>query len=211
MDAAANPFPRVFCIGRNYAAHAREMKSEIPESPVVFTKPSTSIVRPGRIVQYPKHGSSLHHEAEVVVQIGRAGQAHSREDAQAFVGGVGLGLDLTLRDVQADLKQKGLPWEKSKAFDQSALLSEVTAYSKELDLHDIDFSCRVNGDLRQEGNTVDMLFDVERLIVEVSAIWSLLPGDLMYTGTPEGVGPLEVGDRVTVESGILGTWSWEIG
>jgi len=202
--------PRVFCIGRNYVEHAREMKSELPTAPVIFLKPASCLVPVGQAVHFPRHGRELHHEAELVVRIGRAGRDVPKSEALSLVDGVTLGLDLTMRDVQAELKQKGLPWEKAKAFDESAPIGAFTAYGPSLDLHDVVFTCRVNGEVRQEGRTRDMIFDVETLIAEVSGIWALRPGDLIYTGTPAGVGPLAVGDRVAVASEKLGGFSWEI-
>jgi len=201
---------RVFCIGQNYAEHVKEMKGEVPNSPVIFCKPPTSLVAPREEIHFPKHGQELHHEVEIVVLIGKGGRAETAEEASLFIAGLTLGLDLTLRDLQGSLRQKGLPWEIAKSFDQSAPIGSFVPHEKLSDLGDIEFSCRVNGQIRQESNTSDMIFPIERLIVEVSRIWELRPGDLIFTGTPSGVGPLRVGDCVTIESPTLGSFSWKI-
>jgi len=201
---------RVFCIGQNYAEHVREMKGEIPKVPVVFCKPPTSLVAPGEEIRFPKHGQELHHEVEIVVLIGKEGRAETAEEAAPFIAGLTLGLDLTLRDLQRSLRQKGLPWEIAKGFDQSAPIGSFVPREKVFDLSNIEFRCRVNGQIRQQSNTKDMIFPIGRLIVEVSRIWELTPGDLIFTGTPSGVGPLRIGDCVEIESPNLGSFSWEI-
>ncbi len=201
---------RVFCIGQNYAEHVKEMKGEISKRPVIFCKPPTSLVAPGESIQFPKHGDELHHEVEVVVLIGKEGRAETAEEASLFIAALALGLDLTLRDLQRSLRQKGLPWEIAKGFDQSAPIGSFVARDEIPDLSNIDFGCRVNGQIRQQSNTQDMIFPIGRLILEVSRIWELRPGDLIFTGTPSGVGPLRIGDGVEIESPALGTFSWEI-
>jgi 2-keto-4-pentenoate hydratase/2-oxohepta-3-ene-1,7-dioic acid hydratase in catechol pathway len=201
---------RLFCIGKNYAKHIREMGDKDPGSPVIFMKPATSLVPAGQPIVFPRHGRVLHHEAEVVVLIGREGRPETPAKALEFVRGVSLGLDLTLRDLQSDLKSKGLPWEISKAFDQSAPIGSFVASTESLELDDIAFTCRVNGELRQEGNTRDMILSITSLVMEVGRIWQLMPGDLIYTGTPSGVGPLRPGDTVTIESEAVGSFSWAI-
>ena len=128
----------------------------------------------------------------------------------SFISSITLGLDLTLRDVQKDLKQKGLPWEIAKAFDQSAPIGNFIPYDGSLDLNNISFGCKVNGTQRQRGNTGDMIFGMGELLVELSRIWVLYPGDLIYTGTPSGVGPLKIGDSIEIESDPIGSFSWSI-
>jgi 2-keto-4-pentenoate hydratase/2-oxohepta-3-ene-1,7-dioic acid hydratase in catechol pathway len=201
---------RVFCIGQNYAEHVKEMKGEIPKRPVIFCKPPTSLVAPGERIQFPKHGDELHHEVEVVVLIGKEGRAETVEEASSFIAGLTLGLDLTLRDLQRGLREKGLPWEIAKGFEQSAPVGSLTPFEKLRNLSDIEFGLRVNGEVRQHSNTSDLIFPIERVVVEISKIWKLLPGDLIFTGTPSGVGPLRVGDGVEIESPTLGSFSWEI-
>lgn len=210
MPGSATSSRRIFCIGRNYAEHAAELANPLPAAPVIFMKPPSCLVSPGEPVHFPRHGRELHHEVELVVEIGRAGRVSEPEQALSYVGGISLGLDLTLRDVQQQLKQKGLPWEAAKAFDQSAPTGEFVDYRASIDLRDIAFQCSVNGALRQAGNSRDMLFPVDRLLVELSRIWTLQPGDLLFTGTPAGVGPLSVGDRVEIASELTGAFAWSI-
>ena len=201
---------RIFCIGRNYVEHARELNNPVPEAPVVFMKPPTCLVKPGEPVHFPSHGRDLHHEAELVVRIGREGRARTGQEACSFVQGLAVGLDLTLRDVQTELKRKGMPWERAKAFDQSAPMGEVVPWDGSFDLDRVRFTCTVNNTVRQTGNSGDMIFNVDSIILALSSVWTLKPGDLIFTGTPAGVGPLAVGDTITVESPQLGTYSWDI-
>jgi 2-keto-4-pentenoate hydratase/2-oxohepta-3-ene-1,7-dioic acid hydratase in catechol pathway len=200
---------RVFCIGKNYDEHIKELGGEIPEEPVVFMKPVASIVAPGETLYRPGYGNLLHHEVEVVLLIGRQGRDIPVASALSFIAGVTLGLDLTLRDVQARLKKAGLPWELSKSFEHSAPLGHFTAYDPgSIDLENLSFTCSVNGELRQQGNTRDMLFSVKSLIHTLSRWWTLRPGDIIFTGTPAGVGPLKAGDRVEIDSPDMGPFSW---
>jgi fumarylpyruvate hydrolase len=200
---------RIFCIGKNYGEHIRELGGKTPEEPVVFMKPVSSIVVPGESLFIPRHGNLLHHEVEVVLSISREGQDIPQANALSFIAGVSLGLDLTLRDVQVRLKKSGLPWELSKSFEQSAPLGLFKAYDPDsIDLENLSFTCSVNGELRQEGNTRDMLFPIKSLIHTLSGWWMLRPGDIIFTGTPAGVGPLKAGDRVDIESSAIGQFSW---
>ncbi len=213
---------RIFCIGRNYALHIKELNNATPESPVVFMKPLSSIVPEGEKIPYPKHGKQLEYEAELVVKIGKAGVPISLEDAKTFISGFTLGLDLTLRDLQNTLKNKGLPWEIAKAFDGSATLGawtnikdigdtiNVGADINRIDWQNISFQCYINHELRQEGHINDMIFSIPELILYLGQIWSLLPGDMIYTGTPAGVGVLNVGDCVELKSPQLGEFTWEV-
>ena len=207
-DRSFNP-QRIFCIGKNYDEHIKELGGQTPEEPVVFMKPVSSIVVPGETLCMPRHGKLLHHEVEVVLLIGKEGRDVS--DALSYIAGVTAGLDLTLRDVQGRLKKAGLPWELSKSFEQSAPLGDFKAYDANvIDLENLSFSCSVNGDLRQQGNTCDMLFPIRSLIYTLSRWWTLQPGDIIYTGTPSGVGSLESGDRVDIESPVTGSFSWTL-
>jgi 2-keto-4-pentenoate hydratase/2-oxohepta-3-ene-1,7-dioic acid hydratase in catechol pathway len=202
--------PRIFCIGRNYAEHVREFNNPMPKKPVIFMKPYSCLVLPGETIRFPSHGKELHHETEVVVAIGREVKPLTENDAEAFIQSLTLGLDLTLRDVQREMKTKGLPWELAKSFDQSAPLGEMVPYREPLRFDAIQFACYVNGDKRQEGRTWDMIFPIPRLIMEVAGVWVLRPGDLIFTGTPAGIGPLQPGDRVEISSPQLGSWSWAV-
>lgn len=201
---------RVFCIGRNYVEHVRELSNILPTKPVVFIKPASCLVAPGEDIHFPKHGNELHHEVEIVVKIGRERKAQTEEEALSFISALTVGLDLTLRDVQGELKKKGLPWEIAKAFEQSAPVGDFIPYDRSLDLKKISFGCKVNGVERQRGNTGKMIFSIERLLVELSKIWVLHPGDLVYTGTPSGVGPLKIGDSIEVYSDPIGSFSWSL-
>ena len=201
---------RIFCIGKNYAEHVKELGGSAPGQPVVFMKPVSCLVPPGETIQMPVHGNLLHHEVEVVVLIGTAGKNIPESTAASHIAGLTLGLDLTLRDVQADMKKKGWPWEIAKAFDQSAPMGTLTAYDGTLPLDKIPFQCSVNGVMRQTGNTGEMMFAIPTLIHYLSSIWELKEGDLIYTGTPSGVGPLQSGDRVTLLSDLLGTFEWSL-
>ena len=202
---------RIFCIGKNYDEHVKELGGKTPEEPVVFMKPVSSIVAPGESLFMPRHGNLLHHEVEVVLLIGREGQDIPQANALSFIAGVSLGLDLTLRDIQVQLKKAGLPWELSKSFEQSAPLGLLKAYHPgSIDLENLSFTCSVNGELRQQGNTRDMLFPIKSLIHMLSGWWTLRPGDIVFTGTPSGVGPLKAGDRVDIESPGTGLFSWTL-
>jgi 2-keto-4-pentenoate hydratase/2-oxohepta-3-ene-1,7-dioic acid hydratase in catechol pathway len=201
---------RVFCIGRNYMEHVHEMANAAPDKPVVFIKPTSCLVRPGEDIHFPKHGKELHHEVEIVVRVGQERNPQTERDALSLVSHITVGLDLTLRDLQQELKKKGLPWEIAKAFEQSAPIGEFVPYDGSLDLNNISFGCKVNGIQKQKGNTGEMIFSIPRLLVELSKIWVLRPGDLIYTGTPSGVGPLEIGDSIEVESDPIGSFSWSI-
>jgi 2-keto-4-pentenoate hydratase/2-oxohepta-3-ene-1,7-dioic acid hydratase in catechol pathway len=201
---------RIFCIGRNYVEHVRELDNPMPARPVIFMKPFSSLVKPGEEIRFPSHGKELHHEAEVVVGIGRAGRPSTEAEAETFIHSLTLGLDLTLRDIQREMKAKGLPWELAKSFDQSAPIGDMVPYREPLRFDAIQFACSVNGEKRQEGKTSDMIFPIPRLIMEVGEVWALRPGDLIFTGTPAGIGPLKPGDRVEISSPQLGEWSWSI-
>lgn len=201
---------RVFCIGRNYAEHVKEMGAPKPAEPVMFMKPATSLVLERQPLALPQGEGSVHHEMELVVAIGREGRDIAREEALDHIAGVTLGIDLTLRDLQSKLKQAGQPWERAKSFDGSAPVGKFTAWSGRTDIQNIEMRCTVNGVLRQQGNTRDMLFPVAEIIAFLSSHWRLLPGDLIFTGTPAGVGPLASGDRITIESPQIGGFSWNV-
>ena len=206
---------RIFCIGKNYEEHIRELgDTDIPlpsksgERPVVFMKPVTSIVSLGELIHIPTHGSILNHEVEVVILLNSGGKNILLDEALSHVAGVTLGLDLTLRDVQAEMKKTGHPWELSKSFDQSSPLGLMRSYDGSFDLFDISFACFVNGKKRQEGNTRDMIFTIPRIISFLSTVWKLMSGDLIYTGTPSGVGVIGAHDEIVLDSPTLGRFTW---
>ena len=188
---------KIICIGRNYAQHAKELGNEIPDEPVVFLKPETALIPRGHPFYYPAHSQDVHFEVELVVRIEKVGKHIEERFAHRYYSSIGLGLDFTARDIQQECKAKGLPWEKAKAWDHSAPLSEEFIPLEELkDVTDIPFSLTQNGIMVQEGNSKDMLFSIDRLIQEVSKYFTLKIGDLIYTGTPAGVGPISVGDEL---------------
>lgn len=199
---------RIFCIGRNYAEHVRELGNAPDDSCVVFMKPASCIVPVGEPIRLPQGRGSVHHEAEFVLMLTGGGPDIPAEHALENVAAITLGLDLTLRDLQNELKKKGAPWELAKAFDNAAPLGDWRPYQDQ-DLQAVEFRCLVNGQLRQQGCTADMLFPVPRLIHILSRTWSLEPGDIVYTGTPAGVGPLKPGDRIALEATGIGRFEWD--
>jgi len=187
---------KIFCVGRNYAEHAREMKAELPEVPVFFLKPATAVVGDGGITIRPKICNELHHEVEMTVLIGAGGRNISREAAISHVAGYGVGLDMTLRDIQGEAKNRGLPWTLSKGFDTSAPISEFVQATTIPNPHDLEVSLTVNGTRRQHASTRNLIFQVDYLISYLSQFFTLERGDILFTGTPEGVAATVPGDRL---------------
>lgn len=185
---------KIICIGRNYANHAKEMNAEIPKEPIFFMKPDTALLRDS-IFYFPDFTSDLHYEIELVLKISKHGKHIAKEHASKYYQEIGLGIDFTARDIQLECKAKGLPWEKAKGFDSSAVISN-TFISKEKMGENISFSLEKNGAIVQSGNTKDLLFSFDDLISHVSKYITLKTGDLIYTGTPEGVGPVIIGDEL---------------
>ncbi len=184
---------KIICIGRNYAEHAKELNNPVPGKPVVFMKPATSLLVNDKPFYYPEFSKEIHHEIEVVLRICKNGRHVQREFASAYYDQIALGIDFTARDVQDELKKKGHPWEIAKAFDDSAVLSPFVPIDQ-VDPKTIRFELRKNGQAVQQGNTSDLLFPFEDIIVHVSQYFKLQVGDLIYTGTPAGVGPVQIGD-----------------
>ncbi|MBI4546459.1 MAG: fumarylacetoacetate hydrolase family protein [Ignavibacteriae bacterium] len=193
---------KILCLGRNYVEHAQEMQSEIPNVPIVFIKPSTAIINSDEDIIIPKISQQLHHEVELIVAIAKEGKNISSEQALEYVLGYGVGLDMTLRDIQTEAKKKGLPWSVAKGFDTSAPISDIIAASKIKNPQDLRFRCKVNGTVRQETTTSKMIFPIEKIIEYLSSIFTLEPGDLIFTGTPEGAG--EVKTRDIIEAELVG-------
>ncbi|MDI3324676.1 fumarylacetoacetate hydrolase family protein [Pontibacterium granulatum] len=193
------PLGKVVCVGRNYADHAAELNNPIPTEPMLFIKPASSVVPMEQPFVVPQGLGSVHFETEMSILIGERLQHADLSAAKAAIAGVGLGLDLTLRDVQDKLKAKGHPWEKAKAFDGACPLSAFVKPDLVADLQDQQIRLRVNGELRQDGNSSHMLNQVLPLISYISAYFTLEPGDVVLTGTPAGVGPVEPGDQLQVE------------
>ena len=183
---------KIICIGRNYAKHAEELNNPIPQEPVVFLKPDTAVLLKKHPFFIPEHSNNVHHEIELVVKINRLGKHIETRFAHKYYNEIALGIDFTARDVQDDCKKKGLPWEKAKAFDGSAAVSNFFSLeSLKKEINNIDFYLDINGKKVQEGNTKQMLFSVDQLISHVSKYFTLKTGDLLFTGTPAGVGPVQ--------------------
>ncbi|MEW6470492.1 MAG: fumarylacetoacetate hydrolase family protein [Bacteroidota bacterium] len=188
---------KIICIGRNYAEHAKEMKSAIPAEPVFFMKPDTALIKDNQPFFIPDFSRELHHEVEIVLRISKPGKHIAEEFAHKYFDGIGIGIDFTARDLQAQCKEKGLPWEKAKAFDGSAPVSAFMPKSGFSDLRNLDFRLDINGKTVQKGNTRNLLFSFDKLIAYVSTFVTLKTGDLIFTGTPEGVGPVKAGDTLS--------------
>nr|WP_319397787.1 fumarylacetoacetate hydrolase family protein [uncultured Carboxylicivirga sp.] len=192
---------KILCIGRNYVDHIKELNNQMPTEPVIFAKPDSALLLKNRPFFIPDFAQEFHHEVEVVIKINRIGKNIAPEFANRYYEEVGLGIDFTARDLQSKLKEKGLPWEKAKAFDGSAVLSEFVPKSKFEDIQNIDFKLDVNGETRQQGNTSLMIHPIDEIIAHVSQYFTLKIGDLIYTGTPAGVGQVKINDRL---QGYLG-------
>jgi fumarylpyruvate hydrolase len=190
------PVHRVYCVGRNYAAHAREMGGDpAREAPFFFCKPADAVTQSGTVA-YPPRTADLHHEVELVVAIGRAGQGIAVAQALEYVFGYAVGVDLTRRDLQAGAKAAGRPWDTAKGFDQSAPMSDLHPAAAIGHPAAGRIALRVGGDLRQSGDLREMIWSVPEVLAELSTYFELRPGDLVFTGTPEGVAPLQPGERV---------------
>ena len=187
---------KIVCLGSNYAEHAKEMKTEVPRAPVVFLKPGTALLHDGEDVVLPPFSSELHHEVEMVIVIGKEGKNVPIRAAYEYVAGYAVGLDMTLRDVQDQAKKKGLPWSVAKGFDTSAPVSAILRKELIDDPHNLDISLKVNGQIRQHSNTSKMVFRVHDAVSYLSGVFTLEPGDLIFTGTPEGVGRVVPGDML---------------
>ena len=187
---------KILCIGRNYAAHAAEMGSEVPSQPLVFLKPTTALIPDGGEIVLPPQSQDVHHELELVAVIGEGGKNIAEDGALAHVAAYALGLDLTARDVQAEAKKKGHPWSVAKGFDTFAPLGPLVNAASLGDPQALDITLTIDGETRQHGRTDRMLFPVARLVSYLSEVFTLEPGDLVYTGTPEGVGPVAPGQTL---------------
>lgn len=187
---------KIFGIGHNYKKHIEELGSTYPSEPVVFSKPDTALLRNNDSFYIPNFTDNVHHEVEVVVKICKVGKNISPEFAPIYYDEIGLGIDFTARDIQQKFKEKGLPWDLAKGFNGSAPISKLVPLSSINDIQNIDFKLDINGETRQFGNTSDMIFKINELIVFLSKYFTLKTGDLIYTGTPAGVGKVNIGDRL---------------
>jgi 2-keto-4-pentenoate hydratase/2-oxohepta-3-ene-1,7-dioic acid hydratase in catechol pathway len=192
------PVRTIYCIGRNYAQHAKEMGSPIPKMPLVFLKPLGAICFNGATVPLPVQSDDVHFEGEIVVAISKSGKNISHGSVQDHIAGYGVGIDFTARDIQTIAKKQGHPWSIAKGFDNFAPISDFVSASEIEDPDDMDLKLFQNGFIKQHGNTSEMIFPISNLITFLSQIYTLHPGDLVFTGTPEGVGPVHSGDKLEV-------------
>jgi len=198
---------KIICVGTNYIDHVAEMNPgkvvERPSEPVIFMKPPSAVIHNGEQIVRPAASKEMHHEVELILVIGKDGKSISKPEAMDYVLGYGVGLDMTLRDLQAEYKKKGKPWTIAKGFDTSAAISDVVLKDKISDPMSLDLKLFVNDELRQSGNTRNMLFDIGDMLAFISSFFTLKKGDVIYTGTPPGVGAVHSGDRLKAQ---LGTW-----
>lgn len=192
---------KIFCIGRNYSEHAKELGNSIPDEPVIFMKPKNALLQPHTPFYYPEFSNELHYEVELVLRICKNGKYVAERNASKYYDGISVGIDFTARDIQDNLKKKGLPWEKAKAWDNSAVVGSWHEINPELRNNPIVFSLQKNGEIVQKGISTDMIFDFDEIVSHISNYFSINIGDLIFTGTPAGVGECVVGDVLT---GFLG-------
>lgn len=193
---------KIICIGRNYIDHAKELNNPIPENPIIFMKPSTALLTENKPFYLPEFSNDIHHEVEVIIKISKNGRHVQPKFASSYYEKIGLGIDFTARDVQQELKSKGHPWELAKAFDHSAVVGDFIDKPEFESLNAVEFHMTKNGTVVQTGTLADLIFDVEFLICHISRFFTLQKGDLIYTGTPKGVGRVEKGDQLV---GYMGT------
>jgi len=186
----------IYAIGRNYAAHIEELHNERPDEPVIFTKPDTALLRNNEAFYYPDYTNDIHHEVEIIVQINSRGKNIQEKFAHKYYDEIGLGIDFTARDLQTKAKAKGLPWTIAKGFHGSAPISKFMDKTEIKNLNNLGFRLEKNGELVQQGNTSLMLYTIDQIISHLSKFFTLKKGDIIYTGTPAGVGPVAIGDRL---------------
>jgi 2-keto-4-pentenoate hydratase/2-oxohepta-3-ene-1,7-dioic acid hydratase in catechol pathway len=187
---------KIFCVGRNYADHAKELKNEVPDEPVIFMKPKSALLQPHTPFYYPEFTNELHYECELVLRIAKNGKYIQEKFANKYYDAVTVGIDFTARDIQTELKQKGLPWEKAKAWDNSAVVGKWIPVADIKDRNNVNFSMYKNKELVQQGSSADMLFHFDYIVSYISNFFSINIGDLIFTGTPAGVGEAVVGDEL---------------
>jgi 2-keto-4-pentenoate hydratase/2-oxohepta-3-ene-1,7-dioic acid hydratase in catechol pathway len=187
---------KIIAIGRNYAEHAKELNNPVPTVPVIFMKPDTALLKDNKPFYLPDFSNDVHHEIEVVLKVSKEGKHIDEKFAAGYFDEIAIGIDFTARDIQQKHKEKGLPWELAKAFDNSAPISNFIPKDKFVDLYNMNFKLDINGEARQVGNTKDLLFSFEKIIAFVSKYITLKKGDLIYTGTPEGVAKVNEGDHL---------------
>jgi len=196
---------KIICLGRNYAKHAEEMKSEVPKTPIIFLKPPSSLIGPNETIFLPKQSKKVHHEVELALLISNRAKDVKAENAMEYILGYTILLDITARDLQEEAKKKGLPWAVCKGFDTFAPIGPRVVPKEKLDPHSLEIGLKVNGKLRQLGQTSEMIFKIPEIIEYVSSIMTLEPGDIIATGTPEGVDRIEHGDVIEAWIEGIGT------
>jgi len=187
---------KIICIGKNYVEHIKEFDGVTPKEPVFFMKPETALIKNNQPFYLPDFSNNLHHEIEIVLKINKPGKNIAEEFAHKYYDEIGIGIDFTARDLQLQLKEKGLPWEKAKAFDGSAPIGKFISKKEFGDIQNLNFHLNINDKTMQKGNTKDMIFSFDKMISYVSAFITLKKGDLIFTGTPHGVGPVKAGDKL---------------
>jgi 2-keto-4-pentenoate hydratase/2-oxohepta-3-ene-1,7-dioic acid hydratase in catechol pathway len=187
---------KIICIGRNYSEHAKELKNEVPAEPVFFMKPDTALLKDNAPFYYPSFSKEIHYEVELVYKICKNGKSILPQFAYKYYEEITVGIDFTARDLQQQCKEKGLPWEKAKSFDQSAVIGKFVSLAKENTHLPLHFGLNINGNMVQEGISSDMIFSIDQIIAYVSQFITLKTGDLIFTGTPAGVGPVKIGDKL---------------
>lgn len=199
------PIGKILCIARNYAEHIRELGNDPPATPIIFMKPASSVIDDGGMIVIPSYSSDCHHEAELALLIGKSGKNIPRGEAMSYLAGYGVAIDLTLRDVQTELKKKGLPWDIAKGFDTACPLSTFVPPEQVGDPQNLQIRLSVNGELRQDGSTALMLHTIPAVVSYMSKIFTLEPGDVILTGTPAGVASIKSGDEVVAEISGVGS------
>lgn len=189
---------KIFCIGRNYAEHAKEMGNGVPEEPIIFMKPKSALVQGHTPFYYPEFTNELHYEAELVVRVSKNGKYIQEKHASNYYNAISVGIDFTARDIQQQLKEKGLPWEKAKAFDNSAAVGKFIDIGPTINKKNINFTLTKNKEVVQKANSSEMIFTIDQIVANISNYFSINIGDLIYTGTPAGVGECIVGDLLEV-------------
>ncbi len=198
MSHAKETYPvgKIICLGQNYLDHIRELGSKVPDRAVIFCKPPCSLLANGGVIEIPEYSNDCHHELELALLVGKTGKHIQEKDALSYLAGYGVALDLTLRDIQSEQKSRGLPWEIAKGFDTSCPISDFIPADKVSDPNNLELKLKVNGDIRQHGNTNQMMRSVEKIVAEISNFFTLETGDIILTGTPAGVSRIQSGDHL---------------
>ena len=187
---------KIVCLGQNYLDHIRELGNKVPDRAVIFCKPSSSLLADGGVIEIPEYSNDCHHELELALLVGKTGKQIQEGTALSYLAGYGVALDLTLRDIQSEQKSRGLPWEIAKGFDTSCPISEFTPAADVSNPNNLQLTLKVNGEIRQQGNTAQMMRSIEKIIAEISNFFTLESGDIILTGTPAGVSRIKTGDRL---------------